>query len=125
MFKCCPGGGLRRGGPRRGQALLIAVLLMGVILLVGILFAAVVSFNQEQSARHLDLVAAQLQAEAGVSYASKMLENSPQGADWRPRFVPYAGTGTELVTIDAGTVTHDFQRELRWNSVYYHLADGL
>lgn len=83
---------------RRGQVLLIAVLLMGVILLVGILFAAIVSFNQEQSARHLDLVAAQLQADAGINYASAMLENSPQGADWRPRFVPYAGTGTEVIT---------------------------
>jgi L-arabinose isomerase len=34
-------------------------------------------------------------------------------------------TGTELVTIDIDTVTHEFERELRWNSVYYHLADGL
>ncbi len=33
--------------------------------------------------------------------------------------------GTELVTIDIDTVTHEFERELRWNSVYYHLADGL
>ncbi|MEN6401527.1 MAG: hypothetical protein ABFD94_06235 [Armatimonadia bacterium] len=80
---------------RSGQALIIAVLLMSVILLVGILFAAVVSYNQQQSARHLDVVAAQLQAEAGVNYASAMLENSPQGADWRPRMVPYTGTGGE------------------------------
>ena len=87
-----------RSVSRRGQALLIAVLLMGVILLVGILFAALVSYNQEQSSRHLDLVAAQLEAEAGINYASGMLENSPQGADWRPRFVPYAGTGSESVT---------------------------
>lgn len=80
---------------RSGQALIIAVLLMSVILLVGILFAAVVSYNQQQSARHVDVVAAQLQAEAGVNYASAMLENSPQGADWRPRMVSYTGTGTE------------------------------
>lgn len=80
---------------RRGQALIVAVLLMSVILLVGILFAAVVSYNQQQSARHLDVVAAQLQAEAGVNYAASMLENSPQGADWRPRMVPYTGNGAE------------------------------
>ncbi|MEI6501263.1 MAG: hypothetical protein WCP21_09595, partial [Armatimonadota bacterium] len=85
---------------RNGQALLMAVLLMSVILMVGILFAAVVSFNQEQSARHLDMLAAQLQAEAGVNYASSMLESSPQGADWRPRFVAYAG-GSE--TTDKAT----------------------
>lgn len=88
----------RRVNRERGQALLIAVLLMSVILLVGILFAAVVSYNQEQSARHLDLVAAQLQAEAGINYASGMLERSPQGADWRPRFVPYTGNGSEDAT---------------------------
>ena len=34
-------------------------------------------------------------------------------------------TGTELLNIGPGTSTHDFQRELRWNAVYYHLADGL
>lgn len=90
-----------RLGNRRGQALLIAVLLMSVILLVGILFAAVVSYNQEQSARHVDVVAAQLQAEAGVNYASAMLERSPQGADWRPHFVPYTGTGAEVQTDPA------------------------
>jgi hypothetical protein len=83
----------RRG--RQGQALLIAVLLMSVILLVGILFAAVVSYNQEQSSRHADVVAAQMQAEAGINYAASMLENSPQGADWRPRFRAYSGTGAE------------------------------
>jgi hypothetical protein len=80
---------------RGGQALLVAVLLMSVILLVGILFAAVVSYNQEQSSRHVDVVAAQMQAEAGINYASMMLENSPQGADWRPRFVAYEGSGSE------------------------------
>lgn len=99
MLKFSPHSRWRTGGPRRGQALLVAVLLMSVILLVGILFAAIVSFNQEQSARHLDLVAAQLQADAGINYASRMLESSPQGADWRPRFVPYVPvTPVPLVT---------------------------
>lgn len=97
------GGSRRRGvsgalGNRGGQALLIAVLLMTVILLVGILFAAVVSFNQEQSGRGIDAVAAQQVAEAGINYASAMLESSPQGADWRPPFVAYSGTGTEVAT---------------------------
>lgn len=73
----------------RGQALLVAVLLMSVILLIGILFAAIVSYNQEQSARHVDQVAAELQAEAGIQYANSMLESSPQGADWRPRTVAF------------------------------------
>ncbi len=76
---------------RRGQALLIAVLLMMVILLVGILFVALVSRNQQQSVRHVDVITGQALAEAGVRYADRMLQTSPLGADWRPRFVPYDG----------------------------------
>lgn len=33
--------------------------------------------------------------------------------------------GTELVSIDADTESYAFQRELRWNAVYHHLADGI
>ena len=76
-------------GGRRGQVLLIAVLLMTVVLLVGILFVALVSRNQEQSARHVDVVSAQALAEAGIRYADRMLQTSPLGADWRPSFVAY------------------------------------
>lgn len=79
----------RRAGGRRGQALLIAVLLMTAILLVGILFVALVARNQEQSERHVDVVTAQALAEAGVRWTDRMLETSPLGADWRPKFVPY------------------------------------
>ncbi|MBD3291597.1 MAG: hypothetical protein GF393_01625, partial [Armatimonadia bacterium] len=71
-------------GSRRGQALMVAVLLMMAILLVGILFVALVTYNQSQSERHEDTLAAQAMAEAGVRYATYMLENSPEGADWRP-----------------------------------------
>lgn len=74
----------RLGGGRRGQALLVAVLLMMAILLVGILFVALVTYNQAQSTRHEDLLAAQALAEAGIRYATEQLENSPCGADWRP-----------------------------------------
>jgi L-arabinose isomerase len=30
-----------------------------------------------------------------------------------------------LLTIDAGTTTREFARELRWNQAYYRLAQGL
>ena len=69
---------------RRGQALMVAVLLMMAILLVGILFVALVTYNQDQSTRHEDSLLAQAMAESGVRYAAYMLENSPEGADWRP-----------------------------------------
>ena len=85
---------LRRGRAvgacgRRGQVLLIAVLLMMVVLLIGILFVALVTRNQEQSARHVDVVSAGALAEAGIRYADRMLQTSPLGADWRPHFQPY------------------------------------
>jgi hypothetical protein len=75
---------------RQGQALLLVVLLMMAIILVGILFVSMVSFNQEQSTRGSDQLRAQALAEAGVRYADTMLTSSPQGADWRPPFVPYS-----------------------------------
>lgn len=93
--------GKRSSLGRRGQALLIAVLLMSVILLVGILFAALVTYNQGQSARHTDVVAASQLALAGIQYANAQLQYSPQGADWRPRFVPYTGNGSEDPTNPA------------------------
>lgn len=87
-------------GTRRGQALLVAVLLMMAILLVGILFVALVTYNQEQSMRHEDSLAAQAMAEAGIRYATHMLENAPEGADWRPPEPPalYVG-GTPDPTV--------------------------
>ena len=33
--------------------------------------------------------------------------------------------GIEIVTIDGRTALAEFERELRWNEVYYHLAHGL
>ncbi len=81
---------------QRGQALLVAVLLMMAILLVGALFVAIVNYNQESSTRHSDMVAAQGLAEAGIRYANYMLQYSPEGADWRPPFV----AGTEPPVVD-------------------------
>ncbi len=83
---------------QRGQALLVAVLLMMVILLTGILFAAIVSYNQHQSARSSDVNAAQGLAEAGIRWCNENLLHSPQGADWRP---PYRAL--DLSTFDQAT----------------------
>ena len=91
---------------RRGQALMVAVLLMMAILLVGILFVALVTYNQEQSTRHEEMLEAQAMAEAGIRYATYMLENSPEGADWRPPQPPLTDiTGeaqrSRLIAFDA------------------------
>jgi L-arabinose isomerase len=36
-----------------------------------------------------------------------------------------AMTGTELLLIDADTVMRQFEKEIRWNQVYYRIAGGL
>ena len=33
--------------------------------------------------------------------------------------------GIECVVIDQDTRAGDFKKELRWNQVYYHLANGV
>ncbi len=65
---------------RGGQVLLVAVLLMLAILLIGILFVALVTYNQSQSARHEDQVVAQGLAEAAVRFADEQLPVIAVGA---------------------------------------------
>ncbi len=79
----------RAGTRRQGQALLVAVILMMVILLTGILFVTIVSYNQGQSARSVDLTLAGNLASAGIQWCNSNLSNSPLGADWRPPFRAY------------------------------------
>jgi len=33
--------------------------------------------------------------------------------------------GLEFLLIDEKTVLREFKKELRWNEIYYHLANGL
>jgi L-arabinose isomerase len=33
--------------------------------------------------------------------------------------------GIEFLLIDENTKLEEFKKELRWNDLYYHLADGL
>ncbi len=84
-------------GARSGQALVLVVLLMMAVILVGILFVAVVSFNQETGEMMSARLRADQLAQGGLRYAEYMLTNSPQGGDWRPPFRPY-----DSATYDAG-----------------------
>lgn len=91
-------------GVRRtaGQALLVAVLLMMVILLTGILFVAIVSYNQFQSSRSADVVAAQSLADAGIRWANDNLTKNVEGADWRPPFRAFDPNNVPLDVPAAG-----------------------
>lgn len=93
-----------RPAQRQGQALLVAVLLMMVILLTGILFVAIVSYNQFQSTRSTDVTAAQSLAQAGIRWCNDNLMRSPLGADWRPPYRPYDPTNYVLGDTDTWPV---------------------
>jgi hypothetical protein len=78
-------GSRQRGTAReRGQALIIAVLVMLVLAALAGLFIVVVSWGLAQSAGESERIGAQYLAEAGVRFASDQLAYGPEGADWRP-----------------------------------------
>ena len=86
---------------QRGQALLIAVLLMTVILLVGAIFVAITIYVQSQTQRHGQMRQSKQMADGGVQYADRMLQL--QTADWRPPEPPAwcAGPDGQFDSLDA------------------------
>ncbi len=74
----------REHNSRRGQALLLAVLLMVFAALLGSTFITVVSLNLNQTARQQNLGSAQSAATAGLTFVNDKLNNSAPGERWRP-----------------------------------------
>ncbi len=91
----------------RGQALLLALIVLLALALLGAAMVAVVSSGLEDSARDEHRVRARLLAQAGLRYADEMLTGSPQGADWRPRpeatLIPDADTVNKKLAGAGGT----------------------
>lgn len=84
-----------RVGPRprrlrrcRAQSLIVAVIVLFVLLFIGGVFVGLVARNLLNAGRARATVSAYQFAEAGIQYASEFLENSPEGADWRPSPTP-------------------------------------
>lgn len=73
--------------PRRGQALLLAVLIMIFAALLSASFIALVSVNLNQTARQTDKNRAVVSARAGVDYVRNQLAYSGDGPRWRPTSV--------------------------------------
>lgn len=71
-------------GARRGQTLIIAIMVMFILALVATVFIALVGRNLTRSERMSDTDAVASIAEAGTRYADEMLTTSEDGADWRP-----------------------------------------
>ena len=72
---------------RRGQALLLAVLIMIFAALVSASFIAIVAVNLNQTARQQDKQAAISSATAGISALQTQLISSKEGENWRPEMV--------------------------------------
>jgi hypothetical protein len=72
----------------RGQSLIVAVIALFVLLFIGGLFVALVARNLLSAGRARETVSAAVLADAGIRYAGEFLENSPDGADWRPAPTP-------------------------------------
>jgi hypothetical protein len=87
----------------RGQALLIAVLVLFAVATLGALLAAIVGAQLTQVARQSDVVALRNIAEAGLRLANEELTYSALGADWRPNSTPYlCGDGQVTVEVSYG-----------------------
>lgn len=68
----------------RGQALVIAIMVMFLLAVVAAVFIGIVARNLFRSQRFANVDAVAQLAEAGIRYADKMLTTSEYGADWRP-----------------------------------------
>lgn len=74
----------RKNRTRRGQTLIIAIMVMFILAVVATVFIALVARNLSRSARSYSTDAVASIAEAGIRYADEMLTTSDEGADWRP-----------------------------------------
>jgi len=71
------------GYRRRGQTIVIAIIMLGVILLLGFVFLGVLSHNIRNGGRFQKRSAGAELAEAGLRYAHNQMLNGTLGADWR------------------------------------------
>ena len=77
-------GSARRRAFRRGQSIIVALLVLLLLGLAGALFVTIVARNL-LNARHANrVVTADGYARAGITFADAQLTNSLDGADWRP-----------------------------------------
>lgn len=97
---------------RRGQALLIAVLLMVFAAVLGATFVTVVALNLNQTARSGSVNTARVAAIAGRNYVNEQLTNSPDGERWNPT------NGSTLPVSGDSNYTYyytDYERAQGWD----------
>ncbi|HVT13926.1 MAG TPA: hypothetical protein VHE55_16810 [Fimbriimonadaceae bacterium] len=72
---------------KRGQTLVMAMIILGVLMILGVVFIALVSHNIRGAANSHNRSLAYDLAESGVRYAHTQMLESPSGADWRPPLI--------------------------------------
>ena len=91
-------------GSRRGQSLILALMVMFLLVFIGGLFIAVIARNITRAQRSGEVLTADYLSEAGVRYADDQLTYGMDGADWRPvpsfpRVVEFLETGGDTSTL--------------------------
>ena len=79
---------LSRRRQRKGQALILAVLVMLMVAVLSAGFLVVVSGNLNQTARVTDKTRAIESARSGLKFVNDQLTYSSPGEKWRPGFIP-------------------------------------
>lgn len=74
----------RRQAARRGQSIIIALLVLLLLGIAGGLFITIVARNLINARRSARVGSADAYARAGITFADSRLTNSLEGADWRP-----------------------------------------
>lgn len=70
---------------KRGQTLIIAILILGVLLILGIAFAGIISRSISNTGTSAKRTLSGDIAQSGVKYAHAQMLGSAMGADWRPQ----------------------------------------
>ncbi|MDR3710015.1 MAG: hypothetical protein P4L33_17105 [Capsulimonadaceae bacterium] len=82
---------------QQGQSLLIALAVLIILSFLGTIFVAIVGHNLLSAQQSNRTSSADTYAQAGIDFADKMLQVSPEGADWRPP-LQYNTTSPEVCT---------------------------
>lgn len=105
-----------RIGARRGQALLLAVIVLLMLALMGGAVVALLAGQVKDTATDEQRAQALWLARAGLKYAEEQLNSSVEGADWRPTVPDYADPANANYNAVAYNNTYDsFEKLQRWD----------
>jgi len=117
---------LYKNNRRRGQTLVIAIMVMFILAVIAAVFIALVAQNLRRSERSANADAVAQIAEAGIRYADEMLTSSEDGADWRPipdnRGQQTPGdiqNNVQPVPVSNWTTLRDEDPDFQWTRPYW------